>query len=1036
MFTKLLVIILITVNAEIHGQTFDCKTIDGNKFKELFKFDFGAGPKGIKIKLNDTKNFLVLIKDCKFKISETHYKDPSGKSVKVKDRTTLSNLKQCTAYEVSAKLFSFASQKTITYSQIMTTKYEKNNSKIDKISPDYESVTLSWSSKSNGCISKYHVNVKSYNKSIAHETTNKTSATIKNLQSCRTYVVELSVYDNDSKSIEEYSKSFDTKVVKPGKVTKVKVSVNETEAVITWDPPDTGFECIQGYILTYKAASCLDTNQTSCWIIVKNIKKQQTDYKLKNLLSAEKYLFQVYANEITSLPANASQLNYWEFKTINYEHFVVHNIREFRNSPTELQLIWSIDSLYTKLLKHYEITIANKVYETDKNNYNISIAACKTNYSINIRAVDKDGVKGQSTLYKTLLNDDDVVLSTTMNHQMKQLVNSVLISWDTLKSEEICILHYEIKSIEGTSIVYKPEFELKTVTSCVLSDIEITAVSLTNLPGNAIRFEFTPSEMKPKNPSIVNLIESSDSFLQIATHISPDDDSCSSTYVQFTCGNSTIQKYLRRSGTLKTKVSVKFDNLIPLTSYSCFAVVFNAAGKSDPSPVVDFITNESVPNTPINLEVQQDKNFVTLKWKMPKIITGYARNFQVNITHLKTLYDVPEECHLTDKHLTVIVNETQFSTITLSPYSEYEFNVYAENGVGKSDVSSSKIFHTLPSSASPPRNLSIEYGPLDIADLVSNISGKVSWSRPCFSNGNITGYKIKVFGTKVNHENHVFSKKIFDNKNSSTISDLFLDYNYKIELAAFSVGVQGEPSVIDVKTPSGIPLAKDLTNWTSYENSTTKDPLNMEVKINKEVFKSEAGEIIGIAFLLSQMDCQEIPQPEANLIPLNSKLLPSWNNIQYTNSNCIDQYQQTPMFSNPLIDDDDNDSQEFTFILGNGDCFVTEESDDDYCNGPLASNTKYVVIARLFTSSGFRDTEPIFMETRENCSNLITKGALLAGFLIILILVASTLILACCLCSRKKRKIKNKRKTSVRTDNDLLSFTSYCVVDRNTLPKK
>lgn len=144
------------------------------------------------------------------------------------------------------------------------------------------------------------------------------------------------------------------------------------------------------------------------------------------------------------------------------------------------------------------------------------------------------------------------------------------------------------------------------------------------------------------------------------------------------------------------------------------------------------------------------------------------------------------------------------------------------------------------------------------------------------------------------------------------------------------------------------------------------------------------------------------------------------------------------MFSNPLTGDD-NDSEEFSFILGNGECSITEESDDEYCNGPLVSNTKYVVIARIFTSSGFRDTEPVFMQTSANFNILITNGAILAGILIVLILVSSTLILACCLCSRKKRKIKNKRKASVKTDNDLLSFTSYCVVDRNhdnTLPKK
>lgn len=50
-----------------------------------------------------------------------------------------------------------------------------------------------------------------------------------------------------------------------------------------------------------------------------------------------------------------------------------------------------------------------------------------------------------------------------------------------------------------------------------------------------------------------------------------------------------------------------------------------------------------------------------------------------------------------------------------------------------------------------------------------------------------------------------------------------------------------------------VPLVEDLTNWTSYENSSRNDPINMEIKINRKVFTSEVGEIIGVAFLLTQM---------------------------------------------------------------------------------------------------------------------------------------------------------------------------------------
>lgn len=48
-------------------------------------------------------------------------------------------------------------------------------------------------------------------------------------------------------------------------------------------------------------------------------------------------------------------------------------------------------------------------------------------------------------------------------------------------------------------------------------------------------------------------------------------------------------------------------------------------------------------------------------------------------------------------------------------------------------------------------------------------------------------------------------------------------------------------------------MTEDLTNWTTYENTSMNDPLNMEIRINRDVFTSKVGEIIGVAFLLSQM---------------------------------------------------------------------------------------------------------------------------------------------------------------------------------------
>lgn len=114
------------------------------------------------------------------------------------------------------------------------------------------------------------------------------------------------------------------------------------------------------------------------------------------------------------------------------------------------------------------------------------------------------------------------------------------------------------------------------------------------------------------------------------------------------------------------------------------------------------------------------------------------------------------------------------------------------------------------------------------------------------------------------------------------------------------------------------------------------------------------------------------------------------------------------------------------------------ENDKFYCNGPLKPKTKYGMMARVYTSEGFRDTKPVtFITHGDFMSQMSTQMIFVAttGWVIFLSLI---IMICCCCCSvmKKQRKQKVKKREAAETVENLLSFTSYCVIDRNPVPRK
>lgn len=156
---------------------------------------------------------------------------------------------------------------------------------------------------------------------------------------------------------------------------------------------------------------------------------------------------------------------------------------------------------------------------------------------------------------------------------------------------------------------------------------------------------------------------------------------------------------------------------------------------------------------------------------------------------------------------------------------------------------------------------------------------------------------------------------------------------------------------------------------------------------------------------------------------------------------CLELYQQTEVWANPLQHSNEDlksgiNDYNVKFTIGDEICSGSA-SEKEYCNGPLPINQKYGVMARVFTSSGFRDTSPIYIELLVNPLQLIAPATIVYASVTVLVLL-SLVILLCCVCrgQSKKKKEALKKRQAAEADENLLSFTSYCVIDKNPLPRK
>lgn len=176
--------------------------------------------------------------------------------------------------------------------------------------------------------------------------------------------------------------------------------------------------------------------------------------------------------------------------------------------------------------------------------------------------------------------------------------------------------------------------------------------------------------------------------------------------------------------------------------------------------------------------------------------------------------------------------------------------------------------------------------------------------------------------------------------------------------------------------------------WNTTVNPSQGAVLNV---LRKDLLAS--GDVKYYAILVSEMDCQSDPETLRKVMNIATDwpIVNSWYDVK--DDACQRAYQATPeRYSSGLDEDLLGESDYLEIEIGSELCPVTK--DVPYCNGPLRAGTKYAIVLRLFTESGYTDNAFVVLETlseiRLAIIVLLVITVLACGFLAGIIIVLRT----------------------------------------------
>ncbi|XP_055384600.1 receptor-type tyrosine-protein phosphatase eta isoform X2 [Condylostylus longicornis] len=968
------------------------------------KISYTARPNEIEFYIED-KNYKITGLTC----SESRMLEPKFIEDNNNKWYGCINLKPCFPYQAKITVLNLNTNNSFNKTISVRTTYSKPSIQIGRILPEQLRIRVEWKTTNPTCISKITLKAEAEGQSKTSETSDvtKTYYDFDDLNPCLTYRINLSITDIDNQ-IQSSDGVGETLPKDPGNIENLAFSNhNDGKSIkVTWKHPPFK-SCVKYYFLQWK---CIYEECKPNWY---NMTPKLNEYTIENVEGCSEYNFSIGINEVKP---NAQG----SFKTTFIDPSPLTNFRILSSSRLNTEFSWKVEKHY-RCIKHYQLNIfgpnvfeipnINITENLNVTNYKVSaiLEACG-NYNVTLHAILNGPIPTHGEVFHRNIMINEERPSEIEDTMVKYIYpTEIVLKFKPPYLGNICVKEYRINcwpkdhSEVKTGHFNRTEkvFTIKNLTSCMEYEVQIIPITYSLKEGDPVVLPITTSP-RDSHPELDSNAKATHNSLQLS---GGTKDRCEVLFAKFECIATHETGIMRAEQIIQADFGEpKFTGVMyplsPNSQYECTLRLYNVAGWSSLIPKGLWNTSLYFPEIPTSIETTVISNSTfNVKWLPPKYANGEQTSYNIFIQYLGPSYKLPIHCRENEiKYVEAQNSKLEFNFNEALPYSLYSVEIATANEFGAGKFTSTSYAITKPSASEPVDDFSLVsiIGP-EIGEDIYEANITVKWRPPCKSNGILKFYTINISDDKSSEPIIIEIKNVIPNDSGYIYFSYIVyhpEYNYtfKLSVAVHDVIEMSEEKIIQFTAPAGIPEpVKEPEKLSSVDSYSSKNPKTSAlVKFSKKIFKSNMGEIIYAALLISEMSCQNDPELIAEKYDMSNgwpKTLKSYNDVK--DEECVSQYQTTPIQWQPFasqgrsstynLGDDNNDNEVIEYVIGNGnDC-----ENLDYCNGPLKPNTKYKMILRTFTKNGFRDSVGIDFKTDE-----------IIQFSLILSLIISVLMIA------------------------------------------
>uniref|UniRef100_A0A182T9B0 protein-tyrosine-phosphatase n=1 Tax=Anopheles maculatus TaxID=74869 RepID=A0A182T9B0_9DIPT len=686
----------------------------------------------------------------------------------------------------------------------------------------------------------------------------------------------------------------------------------------------------------------------------------------------------------------------------------VRNLRAITDIDRCVLLTWQPPIDGAPCVKEYLITWSSesRIIDAPKSTFNVTNLEPCMSYEFTVHAIDHANDKGTPASITATVRELQQLSEVTELELNEVEPRSLSVKWKPPVNGTYCVESYRVSAWYTVPETGKEEEVFSNTTTdqhvtfgeviaCMVYNVQVIPISTSKNDGlNEIGSLKTKERtifsyhIKPVTPDAINARS-----LELSTSLhSENNNNCLLVSVRFNCTMTKDNEPDPETQIVKEFVipnsnssfEGKVEPLVPYSMYACNAQIQNIAGWSDPTASTSIQTLEDVPESPSVVELVGDNRAMNITWNAPIIKNGVVVRYRIHVRMVAPEYPIPNFCAPLEEFNETVdlrdeVNpdesrswdgfEFKHTIEKLNPYTLYIVQIAAATGAGLGPYSDPAEVITLPDVSNKTESFRIEKVEGPELDQPYKSSVWFAWRLPCGLHGRLTRFYGQMHGVREDDSimPHIIKWEVYV-ADSETINDTYSyvedrlkpEYNYTVTLNVEVANVaELSPDVqLEFQSPAGIPTIDHTEEWFNVDVFEAPNPTNTaRIVLGNMTLTSDFGSIRFMALLISERHCQQDPPPRTDFINItegsNWPEIPDWGNA--SDMVCAKQYQTTPEFWNPMarMSREEARSGPIEYVVGKDNC----KKGQRYCNGPLKPGTEYALIVRIFSRSGFTDSE-------------------------------------------------------------------------------